>query len=76
MTTWKTASATSHLPSTLSPPARALSDAPPQAKRMAEQGEGKSDGSTLGEEAVRKELDNLLSALGASVKGVDPEDLK
>ncbi len=43
---------------------------------MAEQGEGKSDGSTLGEEAVRKELDNLLSALGASVKGVDPEDLK
>lgn len=46
-----------------------------QAKRMAEQ-EGRGEGKTLGEEAVRKELDNLLSAMGASVKGVEPEDLK
>lgn len=42
---------------------------------MAEQ-EGRGEGKTLGEEAVRKELDNLLSAMGASVKGVEPEDLK
>lgn len=46
-----------------------------QAKKLSED-EGKGDSKTLGEEAVRKELDSLFSALGASVKGVDPEDLK
>ncbi|KAL4452729.1 hypothetical protein ABPG75_008391 [Micractinium tetrahymenae] len=46
-----------------------------QAKKLAEE-DGKGDGKTLGEEAVRKELDNLFSVMGSSMKGVDQEDLK
>lgn len=49
-----------------------------QARKLAEeQGEvvGK-DGASLGEQAVRQELESLYSALGGAGRGVDPADLK
>lgn len=46
-----------------------------QAKKLAEEQEGKGADKTLGEQAVRQELANLYTVMAWS-KGVDPEDLK
>jgi len=46
-----------------------------QAKKLAEE-EGRPGDKTLGEQAVRQELESLYSTLAAGSRGVDPEDLK
>ena len=46
---------------------------PPQAKKLKEE-EGKGD--TAGEQAVRRELENIIEAVVQPANGVDPQDLK
>lgn len=50
---------------------------PPQARKLSESEQG-GDSATIGEQAIRKELESLAAGLGSALgaRGVDPEDLK